>query len=296
MKATFLIMKKSIYLLAIVFLLGCGDYANSAESNSNKSSIEQISISPKAFEDSLSVLRKKIKSIEDEIVENSKSIEIIKEDINNIDGKVNEADNSFIGLFFLSIIINLIVLFVVLLLLLKKYLSKDNITKKVLKSDRFEEELNKRFNNLEVPQKELNKIDIRVKREIKLHQKEKTTPITEEVQSKNNINNKNKNKAYEPPKPIKFLSGNEGNRFNTVDTSSDNSFFKIINEKGDTAEFEFSGLEAEAIAKKVFNEHISKITSGSLKTAQSVKTIKQGEIKRVGDYWVVTKPIEVELI
>ena len=91
------------------------------------------------------------------------------------------------------------------------------------------------------------------------------------------------------------LSGNEGNRFNTVGTSSDNSFFKIINEKSDTAEFEFSGLEAEAIAKKVFNEHISKITSGSLKTAQSVKTINRGEIKRVGDYWEVTKHIEIEL-
>ena len=285
-------MRKSIFLLVIVFLLGCGDHAKSAESNPNTSSVEQISVSSKAFEDSLSVLRNKIKSIEDNIVENSKSIDSNKEEISNI----NKANNSYIGLFFLSIIINLIVLFVVLFLLLKKYLSKNKITNKVLENERFKDELNKRFNNLVVPEKELNKINLSVKREIKLHQIENPTPIIKEVQSKNNINNKNKNKAYEPPKPIKYLSGNEGNRFNTLDTSSDNSFFKIVNEKGDNAEFEFSGLEAEAIAKKVFNEHISKITSGSLKTAQSVKTIKQGEIKRVGDYWVVTKPIEVELI
>lgn len=287
-------MKQSIFLLVIVFLLGCGDHAKSAESNPNKSSVDQISISSKAFEDSLSVLRKKIKSIDDKLDVNSNSIETIKADIKNIDGKVNEADNSFIGLFFLSIVINLIVLFVVLFLFLKKYLSKDKITKKVLKSDRFENELNKRFNNLVVPQKELNKINLSVKREIKLYQKVNPTTIIKEVQS-NNINNKNENIGYEPPKPTKYLSGNEGNRFNTLDTSSDNSFFKIVNEKGDTAEFEFSGLEAEAIAKKVFNEHISKITSGSLKTAQSVKTIKPGEIKRVGDYWEVTKPIEIEL-
>lgn len=291
MKTTIIIMRKSIFLLVIVFLHGCGDHAKSAESNPNTSSVEQISVSSKAFEDSLSVLRNKIKSIEDNIVENSKSIDSNKEEISNI----NKANNSYIGLFFLSIIINLIVLFVVLFLLLKKYLSKNKITNKVLENERFKDELNKRFNNLVVPEKELNKINLSVKREIKLHQKENPTPIIKEVQSKNNINSKNKNKAYEPPKPIKYLSGNEGNRFNTLDTSSDNSFFKIVNEKGDNAEFEFSGLEAEAIAKKVFNEHISKITSGSLKTAQSVKTIKPGEIKRVGDYWEVTKPIEIEL-
>lgn len=291
MKTSIIIMKKSIFLLVIIFLLGCGDHAKSAESNPNSLSVEQISISSKDFEDTLSVLRKEIKSIDDKLVENSKSIESNKEEISNI----NKANNSYIGLFFLSIIINLIILFVVLFLLLTKYLSKNKITEKVLENEMFKDELNKRFNNLVVPEKELNKINLSVKREIKLHQKENPIPIIKEVESKNNINNKNKNKAYEPPKPIKYLSGNEGNRFNTVGTSSDNSFFKIINEKSDIAEFEFSGLEAEAIAKKVFNEHISKITSGSLKIAQSVKTVNRGEIKRVGDYWEVTKPIEIEL-
>ena len=112
-------MRKSIFLLVIIFLLGCGDHAKSAESNPNSLSVEQISISSKAFEDTLSVLRKEIKLIDDKIVENSKNIESNKEEISNI----NKANNSYIGLFFLSIIINLIVLFVVLFLLLKKYLS-----------------------------------------------------------------------------------------------------------------------------------------------------------------------------
>lgn len=288
MKTTIITMRQTAFLLMVIFIIGCGDFAKSAENEINNSSIERANISTKSIEDSLLLLRERINILENSLKINESNIKNNKAEIDTINSSANDAGSQAIGLFFLSILICTIILVLVIWLVFKIYLNDDKLTKKVLGNDTFQEELKERFKNVALPEKELNRIDIRVKEQIRLHEKERSNRIAKEV------HNKNEN-DYDPPRSTKYLSGNNGKRFNIVDASSDNSFFKIINEKGDTAEFDFSGLEAEAIAKKVFNEDISKITSGSLKTAQSVKTIKRGEIKRVGDYWEVTKPIEVEL-
>lgn len=95
---------------------------------------------------------------------------------------------------------------------------------------------------------------------------------------------------------IKYLKGKSGKIFNRVENTPENSFFKLINESDDTAQFVFCGDEAEAIAKRIFSEDICDIVSGSYQNAHSVKTNKPGKIKLVGDQWEVTGPVEIKLI
>lgn len=291
MKTAITIMKQSIFLLIIVFLLGCENFAKSADNEVNNSSIERANISTKFIEDSLLLLRERISILENSLKINESNIKNNKAEIDTINSSANDTDSQAISLFFLSIFICTIILVLAIWLVLKIYLTDDKLTKKVLRNDTFQEELKERLKNVVLPEKELNRIDIKVKEQIRLHEKETSNRIAKEAHNKNN----NDENDYDSPRSTKYLSGNNGKRFNIVDTSPDNSFFKIINEKGDTAEFVFNGNEEEAIAKKVFNEDISKIISGNQKSATSIKTFKPGEIKRMVDYWEVTSPIEVEL-
>lgn len=291
MKTTIITMRQTAFLLMVIFIIGCGDFAKSAENEINNSSIERTNISTKSIEDSLLLLRERINILENSLKINESNIKNNKAEIDTINSSANDAGSQAIGLFFLSILICTIILVLAIWLVFKIYLTGDKLTKKVLGNDTFQEELKERIKNVVLPEKELNRIDIRVKEQIRLHEKETSNRITKKVHNKNN----NDENDYDPPLATKYLSGNNGKRFNIVDTSPDNSFFKIINEKGDTAEFVFNGNEEEAIAKKVFNEDISKIISGNQKSAKTIKTFKPGEIKRVVDYWEVTSPIEVEL-
>ena len=92
------------------------------------------------------------------------------------------------------------------------------------------------------------------------------------------------------------MKGKSGNIFNRVENTPENSFFKLFNESDDTAQFEFCGDEAEAIAKRIFSEDISKIVSGSYHNAKSVITNKPGKIRRDGDQWEVIEPVEIKLV
>lgn len=94
---------------------------------------------------------------------------------------------------------------------------------------------------------------------------------------------------------VKYLKGKSGITFSRVENTPENSFFKLVNEKDDIAQFEFCGDEAEAIAKRVFHEDICNIAEGGYQFAQHVKTLKPGKIKRIGNHWQVIERTEIKL-
>lgn len=103
--------------------------------------------------------------------------------------------------------------------------------------------------------------------------------------------------TVEPSKTVtKYLKGKSGKTFNRTENTPDNSFFKLFNEKDETALFDFYGDEAEALAKRIFSEDICIIVSGSYQTAHSIKTSKPGKVRRVGEQWEVIEPIQIKLI
>lgn len=94
----------------------------------------------------------------------------------------------------------------------------------------------------------------------------------------------------------KYLKGKSGKIFNRVENTPDNSFFKLLNESDENAQFEFCGDEAEAIAKRIFSKDICTIVSGSYQNAHSIDTRKPGKVKRVGEQWEVIDPIQINLV
>lgn len=117
-----------------------------------------------------------------------------------------------------------------------------------------------------------------------------------EKENQQQRNTKTKEGSDQSKTVIKYLKGKSGKIFNRAESTPENSFFKLFNENNDIAQFAFCGDEAEAIAKRVFSEDICKIVSGNYQDAKSVKTNKPGKIKRIGEQWEVTEPIEIKLI
>ena len=186
----------------------------------------------------------------------------------------------------LGAFILLFVLLVVIFFILKKNLQKYK-NKQVLESNKTEKkfvpEVVKPYN---LTEKDINIIANKVLEQYlkieKENQPKSTIKVTEPV---------------ETPKPVsKFLKGKSGRLFNRTESTADNSFFKLLNENDETAQFEFFGNEAEAIAKRIFSEDISIIISGNYQNAHSIKTDKPGKIKRVGEQWEVIEPIQIKLI
>lgn len=191
---------------------------------------------------------------------------------------------SVMGLLFFTII--------AVFLFLYKSNSREYIIKQVLGSDRIAEKFtldkNKLVNFIKpynLTEKDINAIADRVLKCKLLSENEIQQHLKTMVKEN-----------FEPSKTdAKYLKGKSGKIFNRLENTSENSFFKLINESNDTAQFEFCGDEAEAIAKRIFSEDICNIVSGSYQNANSVKTDKPGRIKRVGEQWEVIEPVEIKL-
>lgn len=97
-----------------------------------------------------------------------------------------------------------------------------------------------------------------------------------------------------PNKEEKYLKGKTGRIFNRAENTPEGSFFKMFDKYNDTAQFDFCGDEAEAIAKRIFSDDICNIVSGGYPNANSVRT-NPGKIKHIDDKWEVAEPIEVFL-
>ncbi|MDR1403050.1 MAG: hypothetical protein LBJ60_05030 [Tannerellaceae bacterium] len=95
---------------------------------------------------------------------------------------------------------------------------------------------------------------------------------------------------------VKYLKGKSGKLFGRAEYTPEDSFFRMANESGDTADFEFFGNEEEAIAKRVFHADICQIASGNYQSAHAVKMNKPGKIKKTGEHWEVIEPISITLL
>jgi len=170
----------------------------------------------------------------------------------------------------------------------KRLTSRDLIIKQILESRRIEEKFARQVNGKQyrLSEKEINAIVDRVLECIQLNQKD-NQPTPE-------FDNKGK------PDPIKavdkYLKGKTGKNFSRVESTPENSFFKLFAETGDTALFEFSGDEAEAIANRIFSEDICIIVSGGYQNAKTVIPHKPGKLKRVSDQWEVIERLEIKLV
>jgi len=196
----------------------------------------------------------------------------------------------------ISVLGVIIVFFLVSILILFIRTSKTNLREKiirqVLESKRIEERflINDRTNilsqSINLSEKDISLIINRVLEHKRLHEKE--------IEHENKTPQK---EQFEQTRAsTKYLKGKSGKIFSRVENTSENSFFELYNEIGDTAQFRFCGNEAEAIAKRIFNEDICKIISGSYQNAHAVITNRPGKIKRIGDQWEVTEPIEIKLV
>jgi hypothetical protein len=211
------------------------------------------------------------------------------------DTKIIEYQKSFqnFKMIVFSLLGLLFILIIIVYILFNRRASRNYIIKQVLGSERISEKFALKDND------HLNSLA----KSYNLTEKDINTIVSKVLESnllkKDDIHQKNKqtiNEGYGQSKiTIKYLKGKSGKIFNIVDNVPDNSFFKIVNESNDIAQFVFSGDEAEAIAKRVFSEDICTIISGSYQDARSVKTNKPGKIKLVVDQWEVIEPVEIKL-
>jgi len=185
----------------------------------------------------------------------------------------------------LSVFGFIFIVFVTIYFLLKKK-SREYIINQILYSHRIE----KKFSLNEVKQYTLSEKDLNTITDRVLKSRLLTPKDIQDHQEKIK-------ETVEQSKPVtKYLKGKSGKIFTRVEHNPDNSFFKLYNETDDTALFEFCGNETEALAKRIFNEDICKIISGNYQNARSVITSKPGKIRRIGEQWVVTEPIQIKLI
>lgn len=292
MRPIIMYTKEILFLLIVVLFIGC----SSKESNRKPSKNELTTEEETSPSSSKSDLEKRVDYIENKIDKNLDSIKLNTATIADVEKLTDKLNTKPISLFFLSIVINLIILTAAYFLILRKKLSRHNIINQVLKSKRLEKKFIHISNNIASLEKSLKKIDEKTllceNEKRKFAPKPNHSKKTGEVIIKENKSTK----KQQSTQPIKYLSGVNENYFTYVDTNPDGSFFKIENQRGDIAEYTFHGSDEEAIAKKVFNEQISKTLSGSQKSAKKVEVVTPGKIKQVNNHWEVTQPIEIKLI
>lgn len=94
----------------------------------------------------------------------------------------------------------------------------------------------------------------------------------------------------------RFLKGKKENTFSRVESSSEGSYFKLINENNGFAEFEFCAKieEVRNIINPVF-DNVSDF-SGSIQNATSIKTLERGKIKFENGRWEVTQKTKIKFI
>lgn len=198
---------------------------------------------------------------------------------------LQESLKNFKIIFFFVFGLLIVIIVFDIYLRVKKGKLREYIIKQVLGSERIAEKFTAITKSVNLTEKDINTIANRVLERKLLNDKqiqEQPKPIDKE--------------SFEPSKSTtKYLKGKSGKIFSRVEYTPENSFFKLINENDNTALFEFCGDEAEAIAKRIFSDDICNI-AGNYQNAISVKTKKPGKIKRVGDQWEVTVPVEIKLI
>lgn len=185
------------------------------------------------------------------------------------------------------------IILIILAMICKRYKNKDDIVEIILSSSRIKEKFSPSKNyqqqNMEktnrLTERDVNLIVDRVLECLKLNEKERK-PSSQESASNN---------TFIPQKIVyKYLKGKTGKTFSRAENTPEDSYFRLSNESGDVADFEFFGNNEEAIAKRIFHEDICEI-SGSYQGAHKVEMISLGKAKRIGEQWTVTERIKIRL-
>jgi len=159
-----------------------------------------------------------------------------------------------------------------------------------------EEKLNNLFNLVKNNEEKLNNLLINV---AEIHNK--FNDLNNNLLQKSNDvirnNISTQNETFKTKTTYKYLKGESGNIFRIESDDPNGSFFRLFNEKDGYADFEFCGNDKEAISNRIFsNSNICKIIKGNPLTANKVKTLKPGKVKKQNEVWFVISPIEVELL
>jgi len=235
--------------------------------------------------------------LDEEDSESSKNIEKDysgKKDNSSIDMQKQYDDLKDMMKWLILIFSAILILFLIILIRLSKKVGRESIVKIVLNSSRINDKFapkpisqsTKNVRNATLTEREINTIVDKVQECLRLNDKE----IKQSISKSENI----------PPTLVstptyKYLKGKKGKTFSRVENTPEDSFFRILNESGDTADFEFHGNEEEAIAKRIFHEDICTILSGNALNAHSIKTVMLGRVKRIGEQWTVIEPIKIIL-
>lgn len=211
------------------------------------------------------------------------------------DAKIIDYQKSF-NIFRIIVFSAFAMLFIAIIVIGLFYKGKlrEYVIKQVIDSKRIEEKFTPKNNyqssngmkTYNLTEKDINLIVDRVLECMLLNEKEN--------QKQSSIKDKFSADLLKPT--TKYLKGKSGKIFSRIEHTPENSFFKLLKENDDDAQFEFCGDESEAIAKRIFSEDICNIISGNYQNANSVKTHKPGKIKRIGEQWVVIESIEIKLI
>jgi hypothetical protein len=214
----------------------------------------------------------------------------LERQIKELEGKKTDSSN---GAVWIALIVTWLVLIVLIV-----FFSKEYIKRVIVSSRRLEETFALRNENYEIHTSHnsvTNNID-------ELSQNENfINTIVDRVQeclllnAKENTSNKQTNKETGKKQPVKYLKGKSGKTFSIVSDTPDGCFFKLVNEKDGTAEFEYCGNIDDA--RSQFNSIFDNVcdTEGSAQNAKEAET-KRGKVKFTDGKWEVTEKAKIKFI
>jgi hypothetical protein len=94
----------------------------------------------------------------------------------------------------------------------------------------------------------------------------------------------------------KYLKRRSGKVFNQVSDNPKGCFFRLFNQHGNRAKFEFCGNEEEAIANRDAIFDMICETAGICQSAQHVVTEIPGELELQNNKWVVIKKAQIKFV
>lgn len=244
-------------------------------------------------------LKNEISKVENKLTDEQKqlsnNIKLVEQKLNDLPNNknVNNPDSEFP--WFWIVLLSIVSIILIALIVWIAFSSKEYIKKVVEKSERLEAKfvLRKENTNNSISVSTSNKPTTNeIENAINklLSNESFINAIADKVHgiSKSNDNGAHVNDVIVKTPIAQYLKGKSGHTFSNTSDTPDGSFFKLINEKDDIAEFEYCGTIEDA--RSQFNAIFDNVsdTEGSVQNAKTVKTVKRGKIKFTNGKWEVS--------
>jgi hypothetical protein len=102
--------------------------------------------------------------------------------------------------------------------------------------------------------------------------------------------------SEQKPQPQRYLKRRSDKVFNQVSDDPDGSFFRLFDQQGNRAKFDFCGNEAEAIANRDAVFDMICETFGVYHSAQHIVTEVPGEVELQNNKWVVIRNAGIKFV